>query len=1838
MPDFQTVPHKVISRGIDRRSALNNIQPGYAEDMANFDTNDRGFVEKRKGYQAYKGSIPLRVEDIDIDSTTGYFQFNNDMNFLPVPEQPIVIYGEILQTGTGTISATSNAAGGGITVTGSGTAFSTELAVGSIIIANNGEKRTVKSIASNTSLVLNAQFTTTLPTPPGPGASFTHLTPKEYYWPTFTNEAKRTVPANTTKTFSLAHGNATRATVVSVVEAKTSGSVDNYGILPETIKLGSDINSGSITIVNEDTTSAKDFYFLVEDLTNTSVVRYTASIEQAYSSGNSLTIDIPLATHGLPNLHVLPYVYGETATNEFELIIPESVKIQANGDIEIELHNADNTTGDASGKFKGQVVILDVPGAQAIEEPVAEGDGKTVQFTGVSNDFNFYSMWERVGDVQTQVIPETIFHDDSADTLTATFTLGVSSNIKLVHTPAVVKSNIITLDMSSYPKVIDDTSPIASAWGIKHSDINYSASATKGSWTNSLEEYSSQGTNKNVVGMCGNLYEEISSSQSDVTIPTYYSDMRRRISTTKEIGPFFGLVSSKTRGVESDKLSAGINIKSITNNSENIANTAVLGLDLGPRFGDLDDLVLGDNASGYDLIEIEEAPETNYVGSFSIKSVSDNANHVTWTSVGLASLSRNSSTQFTATFDSSGEATTFYDTYLDTVGNIWSIKDDDGQVFCLTVTTDGATSLSPSGTDIVVTTTKVTVSSGVSGRSDFSGMALSTIKASTDKITTIAANSQEATITINVSDLPSYLPNHSDIQVFAQIKTDWVNFSTTNDSGTNENLPFLVGDTIVSSLFSTYPEVTYVNAPHTGDGKVYLKNVVSNIVVPAAGQLTASRTSATQVLTSVSHIVRGDTVQAFGYTREFNVINVDTSSNSITIDESITLKDSPSTASRSYIGVTGRWKTIEAPPSNDRPEYYFDSKTPNLQERLRGVSMNDSIFYTNYEDPVMKYDGQHLYKAGIPNWQPRITSYVDTDSAGIAVPKNQYLSTVQSSKTLKFATLPDLTGVNTVRLLGDDGNNSAKDLTIQSVNTEDNEIVVNETIADSTSSGHIRLPQKVAYYFKLQMTDRNNNLTSSAVTDFEECVINMTQSGTITHHLVGLPKFDLNDIEKIDILVFRSKVGISAGAPFFLVKTVPVYNEFIQYKNSIKIVDTLSNSSLLENDQVSVALKGSELPLSSSPPPRCKYLAAAANRLVLGNIKSYNQASVTLLSDTGIRELNTLVDSTISIGDGTNTLGFKFLNFMDEGGSGVTGADIGSNIRRITTIDFTTAYNSFKLTVASITDHANLVGRYVQIGSYFTDASNGHLYHEDGIRTREDRLGVCMGWWKVSATTSTTITLVSTNHKQTANFTTDPANHAQLYVAFDTASTNVPIIAIPYVSSGNTGKIVNNIVYDDTTTGLEFTSAIDRGVRDLKQAFNKVMTDETTPWALALSGSTEGSGKIIFESQLPSRTLTVTVTSGDADFADFEIFINGLRRSSADAVDGITKLFPSRLVISAPNFPEMFDKPFGAGKFESDSIVDISSADGQEITGLTTFFASSTGAAGQLESTLLVFKNKSIYAVNVDTRAVQKLESMGQGCTVPDSISPTQGGIMFANLSGIYKIDRQLKVTYVGQWLENYWTDDINRDKVEESAVAFTDSSSRKYKLSVPRGTEIKNDDVVVFDYIINPQLGDGAWTRYDNIPATAWVHTNTNSYFSNYSGQVFATRKAGDATDYRDDTSAIAASFTYAAQSFGDTGSRAIVNRVYSHFTVETSITSVTVSFSTDMNKTFTVSGDVISFSGGATDPKMQTIGISLPETRALYFQIKYDHSTIDENLILAGLDFKVKGLSEQGITQANE
>lgn len=173
---------------------------------------------------------------------------------------------------------------------------------------------------------------------------------------------------------------------------------------------------------------------------------------------------------------------------------------------------------------------------------------------------------------------------------------------------------------------------------------------------------------------------------------------------------------------------------------------------------------------------------------------------------------------------------------------------------------------------------------------------------------------------------------------------------------------------------------------------------------------------------------------------------------------------------------------------------------------------------------------------------------------------------------------------------------------------------------------------------------------------------------------------------------------------------------------------------------------------------------------------------------------------------------------------------------------------------------------------------------------------------------------------------------------------------------------------------------------------------------------------------------------------------------------------------------------------------------------------------------------------------------------------------------------------------------------------------------------------MVVLDYI---HSRDGAWTIYDNFPANIWERTNTNSYFGNYLGQVFALRQAGDSTDYRDDASAITSSFTYGAQSFGDSGTRATVNRVITHFHAETAATGITLSVAVDMSTTFT-STDTISYA--ASNPKVSSIATSIPERHGLYFQTKYTHSTIDQSMIIAGIDYKVVGIGELGIEQANE
>jgi hypothetical protein len=710
--------------------------------------------------------------------------------------------------------------------------------------------------------------------------------------------------------------------------------------------------------------------------------------------------------------------------------------------------------------------------------------------------------------------------------------------------------------------------------------------------------------------------------------------------------------------------------------------------------------------------------------------------------------------------------------------------------------------------------------------------------------------------------------------------------------------------------------------------------------------------------------------------------------------------------------------------------------------------------------------------------------------------------------------------------------------------------------------------------------------------------------------------------------VFRTKITASASAPFYQVRRDPLNYKYAEGEDVIIINDTIPDEALspIPDDQVSIALKGAELPLSSEEPPRSKYMTSASNRLVLGNIKSWSRLDLDLLSNGGITELNTMDDMALTVGDGTNSVTVDCVPFLNRSG---TSYDVlnSTNMKEITNVAYPDA-TTVRLTLSGTLSSSVVVGDYIQLGSWFTDADATGIF-TTGARTRDDTLGALNGWWQINAYTDTTndiIDLFFVHGRSTvgADDWAFGAGEAPLYVAHSTG--NLPCVMLPYALTA-TGRVVEDIVFNDRKNQFEFTNAINRGLKDIRSALNQWTVRQSDPWLLPKAGATEGAGKLILSGVKHDQNIVGTVTIDSA--SDLQIFWDQRRTPSATSATGFERLFPSRLLISVENYPEMFDNPFALSGLYGDSIIDVNANDGQEITGMSTFFASSTTSGSVLEETLVVFKDKSIYAVNMNTRQAQKIESGDQGCNIPGSISITKDGIMFANSSGVYMVTKNLGITYVGTWIEDYWRENVNFTDVARRAIAINDASDRKYKLSIPTDT-VRNNSVVVFNYISAATLG-GGWTTYDNFAASGWAQTTEGTYFSSYHGRIFRLRDTGSDTDYRDDNAAITASFTYAPQSFGDTGSRAVLNRVITH--VDGTVTALEPSIATDLSTTFQ-SVDTINIDSGGGESGAS----SLPVRHALYFQMAYSHSTIDEPLKLGGIDWKVSGLDELGITQSNE
>lgn len=941
---------------------------------------------------------------------------------------------------------------------------------------------------------------------------------------------------------------------------------------------------------------------------------------------------------------------------------------------------------------------------------------------------------------------------------------------------------------------------------------------------------------------------------------------------------------------------------------------------------------------------------------------------------------------------------------------------------------------------------------------------------------------------------------------------------------------------------------------------------------------------------------------------------------SIEVDEVLNIADT--VGSTTSLDVKERWIPIEQPDDNytQTPStriYHFDSSEYVNQDFLKSTMVADNLYLTNGSDAVSKFDGVNIYRAGLIRWQPQLFMSLDT-TATARIP----LDTVEADTVSPFWANNHFViayeDIDTFKP-GDEIKNPVDNATyfVTSIKEADTTatnalVYVDKIITGTPGATTLARTATYRYYFRLNAIDANSNIIASAVTGAEDNIVRISEDTAINLKLVGLPVWDIYDYDRLEVQIYRTKAN--SPAPYYLIATLPMsWDGGDAYLN---FADTFADYNLLDNnlDPVNTALKGAELGFGWNRPLRARYVTSSRNRAIYGN----------LIGDPtlDIRLLKTDLDITISSLNGT-------IWTLRKDNTNTSNVTDNINVQR-----FEYVASGLAITISSRTDTnftVNRVAHGLSVGNWV------YLFHS--AVADADSL-MFAGWHRVA-------TVVDPD-----NFTINMSNvgytlgaNEVAFMAIATDSRDVPV----YIATdGNYSQRTGN--GSDATGAVSGSRPIEfLAVKRLANAINTVQRicceiEDFTPFVVAAAGGEFDSRQLILSQP---KTLTTILELQLPTFSGFNIFVNDVLRTTGQQVSAVTNIYPSRILISYPNYPEIIDSPEVAVDSFSDSAVDVNPADGQEITGIISFFGDSAFGAAQKDDVVIIFKENSIYAVNIAAKAngqnpVQKIESRGLGCTAPMSLAYSRNGIMFANESGIFILTANLTVEDIGQKLDRKW-----KETVEKSQLALATGHHYPiesfYKLSYPTTDATRNTNVFVYNHQREYKGGFGSWTIYDNHPSTGWCNLSNDAFMATTTGQVFSIRRAGDDTDYRDDASAIIGDTTFRAQDFGDGGVRKAVQYIMVHFRNAGDLDTCTVLSAVNLTDNFleadpfTIDFDQEQDGLGDTFlSKIKTIRFSVDDRKGTYFQVRITDTGKDENLEITKIDIRVAGLSPKGTAEA--
>jgi hypothetical protein len=1438
-----------------------------------------------------------------------------------------------------------------------------------------------------------------------------------------------------------------------------------------------------------------------------------------------------------------------------------------------------SVTLDAATGLSYRVLLSSAPISNVASGAVAGLSSGTVTISSPEKPWVFFGIYleQTPGGTKELVSPDTIDYNASTNEFTLSFAnmAPVGRNFQVFYEYGDIKANRLTVSDSAVASTGTDEAPQLTLWGLDHSEI-YDTTDARPGWVTHIDSYKRSGEQRLVCGLGGNLFsaQTYSEAASTYLYNILYPNVFARTDSAKRIGPLFWN-TGETPARARGYICA-------TDSGTNRAKVTAVQYDTGTGW-------------------------TKYTISLPAKQIFDSTGTPT-SLTSVISTSGNLSDYLTVTDMS-------YSRHNGTF-KIRQVQDGTDQIFVWVENDTNSSDYDDSGVggEAAVFTDQITwtadapfVMQDVLSSASFPSSATFPVQG-TDATTTVLGE------IVSLTDIPAGL------LFVAQRSSYVVPLREGNPSNTPSVLNLVRGDILSYTGIPRLLRVVNINPDQSRSVDISADGETAAVTL-ASGD-TSSLTAGMKVLFNSAGVYSGEqTIASIVSTTEFTFSTTESETvtggtlvgKTIELDESLSYQDLSSDGNK--FQVVARWIPIEAPEDSfnltqKTYTHYLDTNGYADQPFLRSTMVVDNLYATNQEDAVQKIDGTSIYRAGLPAWQPGLFIAQDTSATAKIVVDNRQIIT-SGSPTIATsegrieigAGQQEVIPVGTkVRITG-----STDTYTVRSYETDGTKhYILFDRALDSGITGTPTISEIATYryYYRLNMVDANDNIIASAVAGSQDHVVEMTQNAAIYHKLVGLPVLDNYDYDRLEVQIYRTQKD--QPAPFYLITTLPLnFNNTTGY---VEFTDSFVDSDLTQLDVVNTALKGAELGTTWRGPLRAKYVTSAGNKLILANLKDYPEWDIQVVGNANLSNSDFANDSLLFRRDNTDTttttdmvnrVRFQWRNGFTGNLSNWT---IGTN-----QFSFDTSIN----TGASPGDWIYL--------TYSTVATSG-------------RILTYSGWWQIASVSGATVTV---NLTGAAAATAYPDRYV---IAAD--PTDVPVLL---GTDGNLG-MVNGDSFDLFDSMRRMSMAINAVMRQVDITITGYST--FTPWLIARGGNDlSTAGNLLVRSPLATQAIPELVPT----FSGYNLFVNQVRRSTGDQISAAVAVYPSRLLVSYENYPEIFDNPTAILDTDSESAIDINSADGQQITGVIPFFGEAAFTAAQQAAILVVFKTNSVYLVDLNEKAqgrsaVQRIETEGLGCTFPYSIAVTKNGIIFGNESGLYCLRRNQAIQYIGRYMERQWTERVvlaEPDLIHGHHYGV----GRAYKVSVPVDSGTTPTEVFVYNHTGEQEGQLGAWSRYDNHPAIGWSNLGVDAYFASTLGRVYSIRNTYTATDYRDDSEGVNFTLETRPNDFGVGGIRKVLDKAIINYRSGANNTGTQVNYALDLEEEYSPSTPVtlntqqpLNGMSDAVTKAIDTVMHSFSRRRAIYFNLQIVNSTIDENIEIAGIDYKVGGLTNKGITQAAE